>query len=253
MRFALLILCTTTLFSQVNTEKMRQEHRPKGFYHNINVIFGLNKGNEEFSKIEGGFRTDYISNSFNSMFIGNIEYVEGNNSVITNKGFLHLRTIFALNNYFDLELFTQSEYNRFISMRERYLGGTGIRLEPIDKYYKPDSSALISFHIGFGIMYEYENQGVASVGKIHRLIRGTNNINFLWQINKVFSISEIIYFQPDYGNLQDYRILNDFSLMFKIAKHFGFFTRLNYRYDSEPTEGVKEYDIQIENGITIEF
>lgn len=239
-------------FSQVNTEKMRKDESELGFNQQINLLFGLNKGNEEFTKVEGRFRTDYISEKFVTFFVGNIEYVEGNKSIISNKGFLHLRTVTGLAKWLDIEFFTQSEFNRFIRMRERYLGGSNLRIKPIS-YFGSDSSTQFSIRLSFGAMYEYENQGSNELHKIHRLVRSTNNVNIYWKINEVFSLSEIAYFQPDISDFSDYRILNDFSLIFKISEHFKFFTSLNYRYDSDPTADLKNYDLELRNGIEIEF
>lgn len=248
----LFIFYNQITFAQVNTEKMRKDESELGFNQKIDLLFGINKGNEEFTKVEGSFRTDYIAEKFITFLVGNIEYVEGNNSIISNKGFLHLRTVKGISNIIDLEVFAQSEFNRFIRMRERYLGGSDIRIKPFN-YYDSDSSTQFSLRLSIGAMYEYENQGTNNSHQIYRLIRSTNNLNIFWKINEVFSLSEIVYFQPDLGNFNDYRILNDFSLVFSISSHFKFITTLNYRYDSDPTADLKKYDLELQNGFEIEF
>jgi hypothetical protein len=241
------------LNSQVNTEKMRKDDISNGWFNKIAAEVALKSGNEEYMKIASNFRTDYVKNNFLTFLVGNIEYKEGNNAIITNKGFLHLRSIYSVNHFWDVEAFTQAEYNEFIEMKERYLGGSGIRLEPVNIFYGEDKKSLFALHIGIGVMYEYEHQGNAETSKIFRLIRSTNNINLLWKINDVFSISEIVYFQPDLENFDDFRILNDLALTFKVFENVSFYINMNYRFDSDPFLEIGNYDFALTNGIEVRF
>ena len=249
----LLIFSATSLYGQVNVEKMRKRNINNGWYNTLNMNISLNRGNEEYFKIQGGFRTDYVVDRFSTFFVGNAEYQEGNESIITNKGFLHLRGVYSLTRLLDGEIFTQAEYNEFINLRERYLGGGGIRLQIFDNLFGADTASRVSLHIGIGAMYEYEELGKNDKYDIYRIIRSTNNVNFYWRINQVFSISEVAYIQPDFANFKDFRMLNDLVLKFNISDNVSFLATLHYRYDSEPVEGIKKFDLDLSNGIQVVF
>jgi hypothetical protein len=249
----ILIISSISAFSQVNTEKMRKENITNGWYNSFGVEFALKKGNEEYGRIRSNFRTDIVYKNKMVFLVGNIEYKEGNDQIITNKGFLHLRGVFSQNSFWDIEAFTQAEYNEFIDMKERYLGGAGVRIEPVNIYYGKNRDSFLKIHFGSAMMLEYENQASADSSYIFRLIRNTSNINIHWKINEILSLTEIAYFQPDIMNFSDHRILNDLSLNFKVFEILSFFVRMNFRYDSKPFADIENYDIEITNGIQIDL
>ena len=70
-----------------------------------------------------------------------------------------------------------------------------------------------------------------------------NNIGF----------TSTIYYQFDIWQLSDYRILASGALEISITKKIGFITEIQYRFDSEPPPDIVEYDLEIVNGITLNF
>ncbi|MDP8241302.1 MAG: DUF481 domain-containing protein [Candidatus Hatepunaea meridiana] len=61
------------------------------------------------------------------------------------------------------------------------------------------------------------------------------------------------YFQPDINNPSDFRILVNSELEIKLSETFSFTAEVKYRHDSEPPQGLKDYDINISNGISFTF
>jgi putative salt-induced outer membrane protein YdiY len=248
--FVLLIFNTLNSAAQKNTEKFR-EFRSDGFYHTLNFALNMNKGNEEYIKYLADYRLDLYDENFITYLVGNIEYKEGNNKIITNRGFAHYRFIFNKGKFIEPEFFTQIEFNDFLLLKERYLVGSGIRFGIADNY-SADSTNRIVFEAGLGMMYEYEKVNDA-VKPLTKYIRSTNFVSLRYILNKTLNIFSVTYIQPYAENIDDFRLLNENRLSFSINKHIAFFVSTLFRYDNEPHTNLKYYDFELANGITLNF
>ncbi len=238
----------TLSYSQKNTEQYRYT-KDIGFYNTINAGFELSSGNEEFVKLTGSYRLDFISKNFYTFLVGDIEYKEGNSRIITNKGFLHYRFIHKKLLFLNPEFFTQLEYDDFLLIEHRELFGAGIRID-IANYSNIDSVTNIDFDIGLGIMQEYEKYKISDPDKSD-LIRSTNFVSFFLNFNKYSNFNLVIYYQPALNNLDDYRMLGEMKLSLPIFNGFSFYTQLNYRYDNHPLPNLKYYTFGMNNGFSI--
>ena len=246
----LLVFCShfTIAYSQKNTEKFR-EFKPNGLYHTLNFMVNLNAGNEEFVKYQGDYRFDVYHDKFITYLIGNLEYKEGNTDVITNKGFVHGRFIFNKNKPFEPEIFAQMEYNDFLLMKERYLGGGGLRINPFS-ITSADSVHKFIAEFGIGLMYEYERTS-DSLKPVTRYIRSTNFASLRYTLQNNLNFFSVTYYQPHIKEFSDFRILSENRLSISINKYLAFFVSVMYRFDSEPISSLKNFDLEIANGITI--
>jgi hypothetical protein len=247
-----IVICSngTIAYSQKNTEKFR-EFKQNGLYHTINFMVNVNAGNEEFMKYQGDYRFDVYHDKFITYLIGNLEYKEGNTDVITNKGFLHGRFIFNNGNLFEPEIFAQMEYNDFLLMKERYLVGGGLRINPLS-IASDDSVHKFIAEFGIGMMYEYESV-TDSIKPITRYIRSTNFMSLRYTLQNNLNFFSVTYFQPHVKDFADFRLLSENRLSISITKYLAFFVSIMYRFDSDPISSLKNYDFEIANGITLTF
>jgi putative salt-induced outer membrane protein YdiY len=236
----------------VNTEAIRNSKINEGFKSRVDLLFGLNSGNSEYISGEAKLRVDYIHPMYRTFLAGEIAYKEGNKAVISNKGFLHGRYIHKLTPLLEPELFIQKEYNEFVLLADRNLAGGGMRFTLSNTDFVPDSSAEIDVYLGAGIMYEMEEINITPT-QITEIIRSTNYLTVTWKPTTNFSVNSVTYFQVDVNRLNDHRILNDTKLQFKITKAVSFVFNMSYRFDKEPPKGVREYDLELKNGITVEI
>ena len=147
------------LQGQVNTEAMRSEDNSDGFNNRFNLDLGFEKVNSEVLDIAGEYRLDYVKQkNFHSFMVINLEngYEQKTDlpkTIITNKGFAHLRITKNLFTNYQMEVFTQYEFNEFLLLNDRYLLGTGLRIGL-------QKSELSSTYIGIGLMVENGNPKV---------------------------------------------------------------------------------------------
>src|SRR5690606_35488586 len=115
---------------------------------------GLASGNSEFVKAKGGLRIDYSAPGYDFFLVGNYEFEEANEAKVVNKGFAHLRNILSLSPIFALEFFLQKDFNQFILLEDRNIGGAGLRMDLSNLF--SDSSDVVELFIGTGLMFENE-------------------------------------------------------------------------------------------------
>ncbi len=251
-----LILFLTVLFcvsnySQVNTERFRKEYDKTGIYGNISLAAGLASGNSEFVKVKGSSRIDYKGNDLNFFLIGNYEFQEANDAKVVNKGFAHLRSVVSLSQIFFLELFLQKEFNHFILLEDRNLAGTGLRTDLI-KLFTGSRDSLFEIFLGTGLMFENEKYNIP-VSPQTNLFRSTNYLTFKWTITNTVSFITINYFQFDVEKFHDFRFTSDSGIDFVITKNLEFNSSISYRFDNEPVPCVRNFDLELSNGITFSF
>jgi len=247
----LIFLISTHSFSQVNTEKFRKQLEETGFYGDVSMAAGFASGNSDFVKAKGGLRIDYASINFHSFIVGNYEFQEANEEKVVNKGFVHIRNMLSLSSVFSAELFLQKEFNQFILLEDRNLAGTGLRAN-LAYLFSQTYNTPAEMFLGTGLMYENELYNI-EISPETNLLRSTNYLTFKWQFNESFSLIIINYFQFDLNKLRDYRFISDTSLNFLITENLVFNSAVSYRFDNEPVQDVKNYDLELTNGLTFSF
>jgi putative salt-induced outer membrane protein YdiY len=254
------IICLTIIVlfncltqAQINTEKLRKEPIQPGFSGNAGMEFGLNAGNSNYLSLDGNLRLDYLINNLDFFLVSNYEYKEGNDQKILDQGFTHLRCDIALSQKTFLEFFTQKEFNDFISLKDRNLAGSGFRINILNKTSKSKNASTINIFLGVGAMFENEVYSNQPVKITKNLIRSTNYLDFYWQPDTLIKFSLVNYFQPYAGSIKNYRWLADAKLNFSISRSFSFVTHFTLRYDNQPVTKIKKYDLELTNGITVQF
>ena len=239
------------LHGQVNTEAMRSEDNSDGFKNQFNLDLGYEKANSEVLDLAVEYRLDYIKkDNFHSFMVINLEngYEKEDNSpknIITNKGFIHFRTTKNVVTNYQMEVFTQYEFNEYLLLNDRYLLGTGLRIGL-------QKSELINTYLGIGLMVEEETYNL-DIDNEKSLLRSTNYIKNNIALSSNIDLSNTCYFQIASDDLNDYRILYDGGLDFHVNDFFVFTIELNYRYDNDPYGSLGSSYIQISNGVSFNF
>ena len=151
-----------------------------------------------------------------------------------------------------MPVITTWEFNDFIRLEKRELVGAGLRIHIFDLNGEWGSFNLYS---GIGVMYESEKFNISSDDikkKDSSLLKSTNYISIKYN-SKKFSINNVTYFQTNFEKNSSTRINSDLQFSVKLSKILSYTAGINYRYDSYPAPSVKNYDLQIKNGLKISF
>ncbi len=237
--------------AQVNTEAMRRSVLKEGFTSALSLSLGYQSGNTDLVDVKSTFRNDFLVNRYHAFAIMSYQHGEKDQQRYENKGFVHLRGIRQTLPALFIEIFLQKEFNEFIDLRDRNLAGSGLRIRLVNEKNK-DAESRTTLFAGLGFMWENEKYS-DNVEPESNKIRSTNYISLNFPTDNRFRIFTTAYYQFDIEQLNDYRLLAEGGIGFNINSFFIFIMAVNYRYDNEPPPGIKPYDLEIENTITLSF
>ncbi len=245
-----LIVCLP-LAAQVNiftSETVKQMQLEPGWYNRINLDLAYRAGNTALLSLTTRFRTDYLAKTYHGFIFGSLQQERRSGTFLTNKGMVHGRIIRKFTQHLLLESFIQKQFNESILLNDRNLVGGGIRFAT----HPPKSK--FNLYLGIGAMWEHERINDAEIGEITtRIIRSTNYINWTGRLDERITTSATGYYQVHVERVQDYRILFQGSVTFRVTTKLAFPIRLNFRYDSEPPTGIQKHDVEIFNGLSYTF
>ena len=236
--------------AQVNTETLRKVEMQNGWYGMLSSSLGYQSGNSEYLQFKSGVRVDFLHNKYYSFLVFNYNRGSQAKKLFLNNAFVHLRGTYVFNKNLILEVFGQTEFDDFIKLKDRKLLGSGlrIRLFKTDKF--PNDKSSLRFFLGLGGMWEKEELDDQET-IITEIFRTTNYISFYWKIDERVTFNVINYYQRSLNDFADYRVLLESNLGFYLTKSIIFTASIEYRYDSLPPSGVKNYDFELNNGISV--
>ena len=236
--------------AQVNTEWMRDENVEKIFTNKFKLDFGYETSKDEiFDILVTASSNFYIQNNLHAFLVMNyqngfISKSDGRD-IILNRGFGHLRFTKSIISNLDIELFFQAGFNDFILIKDRKLFGSGLRKNIVQK-------ETIKSFLGIGFMQEKEIYDLKQNFE-QLLLRQTSYSTILYQISEDIYLNNILYFQPSIKDINDFRLLLENELQFKINKAFRINVNMNYRFDNDPHGDSKKSYFQINNGFEFDF
>lgn len=243
-------LNASVLFSQlVNIESRRMQTDTLRLAGNADVSFNYQKTNDVTLNV---FKTSLSAQGKSKnlkhivLALGNYHLASSNNSTINNAGFGHLRYNYKWNKWLRWEAYTQVQFNELLSLRYRFLTGTGAR-------FKLNHGETIKTYLGVSAFYEHEEiQDIQET--INTDVRMSNyfvvSIKFP---NKRGEITSTTYYQPLFRALNDFRITNQSLIQLNITKQLAFTTAVNYFFDANPPVDVQPSTFSLSNGLRFTF
>lgn len=245
---ALIFLFTISGFGQVNIERQRRSLDSDGIAGEAAFSLMVNNGNSE--SVRGDSKTGVVLKSDRNLGFAILAFSLGEKSSrrFINKGMGHLRYNYILGERSSWEIFFQSEYNEFTLLKNRSLAGTGFRYDLL----KTEKTAAV---FGTGIMGEREELDLESNSQdqSETHLRSSSYLTFSIVLGETTEWGNVVYFQPSMDDFEDYRSLADSNLSFSVSGRFSFIVSMNLRFDSKPPEGIKKADLEIKNGMSVNF
>lgn len=265
-----LLLTPTLAHAQVNTEKLRKAGNTGGFSGNINASVSIRSGNVDLIQIGSGFRVQYetlhesatptIADSKRDskdlvFLVAEQSFGEKSDDKYINKGFAHARWTRMWIPMLGSEIYGQAEFNEFIRLELRTLGGVGARVRALDT----DAARLVA---GTGYMLEYEALDEDKIAPSE----AATSVNHRWTSYLGLSLNiwddsvrwgSTVYVQPRLDDFADYRVLADGELSLTVGGTFSLGIAANLRYDSQPPalkDGeLAKLDVAITNKVKLSF
>ena len=258
--------------AQVNVEKLRSNGTEDGFSGSANLTTAFTYGNIQFADFGLSANEEFKSKKHTAFWIMNTRFaakrtqadLEDDPSVglwdkdarFANLMLQHIRYNFELSDALWLEVFIQYEYNEFLLLDRRLVGGTGLRFGLVTG----DKGGL---YIGTSAMAEEErlNPELISPSETVQRVnwRSSNYITATIKPKDGVTWTTVVYYQPRFDEFSDYRVVGETGLSLKIFKGLSFTADARYRRDSEPPKtpqgsaSVLPTDISIKNGIKLNW
>lgn len=240
--FFLLCLCTP-IVAQVNTERLRTNDVQEGFATAVGLDFNILAGNSEKFEIAPTIRLDYVNPHWTCFVVANYKKGESAGIDYTNKGFVHARLSVPVSPITSLEFFSQREFDTFRRITDRSLLGTGARIR-LQHWHN-----FGAIYLGSGLMSEHETY---KSNPASDLIRWTSYLSGHYS-HLPFGLVGSLYVQPALTDFENLRLLCDVTASMAITTQLTWTFGFKLTYARYPQPGIKNHDIDIQNGIRWDF
>lgn len=250
-----------TAWGQVNTEKLRSWERP-GLGGGVDFALNYRSGNVDLVQVTTGVQLRWarLAPATSSTAPGrllDLVYFVGSQDLgiqpagrFKNAGFGHLRWTRMWHRRVGTELFVQAQYNEFILLQQRYLGGLGARWEVL-------SGKAGEVVLGSAYILEFEDNAVPEDGPDVKEVLAHRWSSYLsvkaYLSDPAVSVVDTVYVQPRLTDLSDLRVLNEAELSVQVTGALALVAGVYLRYDSQPVSGVERLDVSTENKLRVTF
>jgi len=176
------------------------------------------------------------------------EYGQKSQEEYLNNYFYHIRYRWLVTDFFNLELFGQSDHNKFRGYTQRNLYGAGPLLKWADeKNYK--------FYTGLAYMSEFEDATMMDEKgeNKHHTERLSASVLYSQEPLPHLDVSLSLYYQPNLHDSKDRRTSINGSVGYKLTEDLSYSLTASVTADSDPGEGVAKTDMKYKNVLQLSF
>tara|TARA_R110000737_G_scaffold117240_3_gene149952 strand:+ start:5345 stop:6097 length:753 start_codon:yes stop_codon:yes gene_type:complete len=233
LAFLLFFFFVSSLHSQVvNIENKRIYDDTIGWSGNISGTFSAIQNQDLLFSANFRPTAQYKTKKQNYFLIGDFTYSKGQQKVYSNAGMFHFRFAQRIKNSpWKWESYTQIQYNELRDQAYRTLAGTGLRWKFYDK-------KNWKFFLGSSTYYEIEE--IRTTGEFTEDIRWSNYLSWFIDPKTFFTFSGATYYQPKWEDFDDYRMLGQYTLSFKVTNNFSVKTDFSFFHDTNPPTDVRK-------------
>ncbi len=230
----------------INVEEIRPAQDEDGLNAEVELGGTLKTGNSEYAQLAASAGAAYQSGPHMAFLISSYTYagkISGSDldsdlslfdeeARYWNKGSAHMRYNYSFSDSMAIELFTQVEFNEFLRLDLRTLGGVGLR----SLLAATDSTTL---YMGAGYMYEMESYNPSSITESDlesRAHRATTYLSMETNPTESNSVTLTAYFQPNISDFSDYRAIVNSEFEQKLSDSFALNISFSAGMDSKPPE-----------------
>lgn len=230
----------------VNIESKRVQTDSIRFTLDADFSFNhTNNDGSQVNQIDAALTTQLKSKDLRKIyfFLGNYKLIDSGEENLQNAWFLHGRFNYKFSQLLRFETFLQGQYNQLLVVEQRNLIGAGLRVKWIDK-------ERFTGYAGNSYMYEMESSDRAGTTNYNHRNSTYLTLSYTAKSQK-FSITNTVYYQPLYRDVNDYRILEQFRLDIPLSTWLKVFTLYNYYFDSKTPLNTEEYTSNLNLGVGI--
>lgn len=237
LRFILFLTLAIPLMAIVAIKPREVGEKP-GWSGEISGSFETRRGNTEKDNYAASAKLQYDDNA-SYLVWGMIrgEYGEASGVKDTNNLFSHARYIKNLERRnWVAEAFAQVEEDEFKSIKDRALGGGGLRVK-----IQGDDDEWGGLFVGLGGYFEYIGYST-EIDPRERNLRCNAYLAYTVHFLDDAQLTAVAYYQPRLTALGDYYLSTSAGLQVHVIQALFLSFRIGYEHDAQPAVGVKKDD-----------
>lgn len=234
----------------VSMESVHLGKPPEGYSGAFDINAIGEYGNTEKNSVSTGLKLVHFRESTTNFLLMNYQYGESAGVRDKNKSFIHGRHIQQMTPKYAWEGFAQASTDEFTRLTLRLLAGGGVRIS----LWRGSNSA--QGYLGLGAFYEKEKLDLES-GSTEDDTTDAWRANSYFVIKTAFnehvSLVSTTYYQPNLDDWDDFRAIEDASLVSELTDALAAKISLNISHDSAPVSEVKRTDTTLKVGLDVSF
>ncbi len=233
----------------LNTERF-QLGEVEGRHASVDASGSLKRGNSEVLDLSASGMVGVMRDRHWPRLIFGGQYLSDEERSILDQQFAQLRYSYIFSDRLTSFHFVQAQKNETLLLQSRWLVGSGLRWE----LYRSERTELAA---GTGLMAESErlDRSRLSPGESWESdrIRVANLAVFSRELESGARILNIVYLQPDVGELSNLRVLNELGLLIPLTDRLRTTAALEWRRDTRPPADLGRDDLNLRVGLGLEI
>jgi len=247
---AALALLSQPAYAIVNVEQAIIGKPSEGMHTTVDLLANGASGNTDKSSSRADILTLWQHDRHTEFLQLQYAYGKSRGQVDTDRAFAHLRHRTSLDESWGAEGFVQVGRDPFARLTKRTLLGGGMRWVMFEEEKKSAG------YLGFGAFHEQEiltdTLGTSDPRETN-LWRANTYLVLKGQVNEQVRLYSTTYYQPDINDTGDYRILEQASMLVKMAQNLDLKLSLDIAFDSKPPQTVQKRDLSYSAGLEFSF
>lgn len=232
-------------YSQImNIESHRLITDTTGWAGTALMSFDYSKTSRELWRAGSNLHIQFKTTKSLYLCLGEYNLTKGSGTDFQNAGVLHFRYNYKFLDNLTGEMFTQSQYNKMLKVKHRWLIGGG----PRSKLVGGDD-----FRLYGAILYMFEIEELLESEVINRDHRLSSYLSLTVRIQNNLRLINTTYFQPKIANFKDHRVMSQTNLNLRISKHFTFVVSYVFGFDKFPATGIPQETHSFRNALQFRF
>ncbi len=250
LSIACTLLVSPAAVAIVNVEQAIIGRPTEGTHTTVDLLFNGANGNTDKSSNKVDVLTLRQHDTHTEFLQLQYAYGKSRGQVDTDRAFAHLRHRTALTPTWAVEGFGQVGRDPFARLTQRALLGGGVRWVLFEEDQKTAG------YLGFGAFREHElltRKAGTSDPERSLLWRANSYLVYKRQINDQVRLYSTTYYQPAFADSGDFRMLEQASVLVKLAEKLDLKLSLDLSFDSRPPQTVHKRDMLYSTGLEFSF
>lgn len=228
----------------INVESRKYDQRDSSLHGDLEFSLSVIKNQNQLLVFGNKFFLQKNVDVNTYLFLNEFNFVQANQTNLDYNSYQHFRYKRNINPWLNGEAFVQTQFNQQMGIEFRGLlaGGPRIRLLYADS---------MKLFIAPMWMYEYEETTLEDEKNVKNRLNLYTSFSYFKEKN--FSFDLVVYYQPDFINLKDFRLLSEIRADMQLTSKMNYRVSFSQNYNTNPPPFVPANSINLRNSLIYRF